>query len=136
MKRVYKILFIVLLQMFFLEHCVTADSLDIVSSKGKSKVRSIWKYEQDFSKHNTEDGISKKIFYLCLNDDGTYNQFVMVVPEANFRYMKAQNYTLDGTWEERNGQLILEENGKKNAIAYTYFVTYFENIDNQIIYTK
>jgi hypothetical protein len=136
MKRVYKILFIVLLQMFFIEQCVTADSLDVTPSKGKSTVRSIWKYEQDFSKYNAEDGIAKKVYYLCLNDDGTYNQYIMVVPEKNYPYMKAQNYTLDGTWEEKNGQLILEENGKKNAIAYTYFVTNFENIDNQIIYTK
>jgi hypothetical protein len=47
-----------------------------------------------------------------------------------------RNYELDGSWVEKNGKIILNEYGKTNEIDYTYFISNFENIDNQVITKK
>lgn len=99
-------------------------------------IRSIWKYEQDQTKYSPEDGISKKIYYLSLNSDGTYHQYVQVVPSSPRDYFKVKNYTIDGKWSEKNGKLILNEYGKENAIDYNFLYSNFENIDNQFIKVK
>lgn len=136
MQCLFKIVSIFIFINYMFISFAFSDSTEIVKSKGKVKFKSIWKYEQDFTKYYGEDGVSKRVYYLCLNDDGTYNQYVQVIPISNYRYLKAQNYMLDGNWEEKNGKLILDENGKKNAIDYSFFVSNFENIDNQFIDTK
>ena len=102
----------------------------------KSTIRSIWKYEQDQSKFSPEDGIAKKIFFLSLNDDGTFHQYVKVIPLSSKDYFRVKNYELDRKWMEKDGKIILEEYGKTSEIDYTYFITNFENIDNQVITKK
>ena len=71
--------------------------------------RSIWKYELDHTKYSPEDGIAKKIFFLSLNSDGTYHQYVQVVPLTPQDYFRVKNYAIDGNWSEKNGKLILNE---------------------------
>lgn len=99
-------------------------------------IRSIWKYEQDQTKYSPEDGVAKKIFYLSLNSDGTYHQYVQVVPISPQDYFRVKNYSVDGKWTEKNGKLILDEYGKENSIDYNFLYSNFENIDNQFITTK
>ncbi|HPA36587.1 MAG TPA: hypothetical protein PLA16_09475 [Chitinophagales bacterium] len=104
-------------------------------TKGKSEpiIRSIWKYEQDLSQYSFENGIAKKIYFLSLNSDGTYHQYVQVVPSNPQNFFRVRNYEISGKWSEKNGQLVLEEYGKENAIDYNYLYSHFENIDNQYI---
>lgn len=99
-------------------------------------IRSIWKYEQDQTKYSPEDGIAKKIFYLSLYSDGTYHQYVEVVPISPRDYFRVKNYAIDGKWSEKDGKLILTEYGKENAIDYNFLFSNFENIDNQFIKVK
>ena len=131
MKKIYKILFLLLIfnSMHFSGY--TEDKIT-----AKSTIRSIWKYEQNATKFSPEDGISKKIFFLSLNDDGTFHQYVKVIPLSAKDYFRVKNYELDGTWKEKDGKIILDEYGKTNEIDYTYFISNFENIDNQIITKK
>jgi hypothetical protein len=113
-----------------------AHSNDTDSYHSKSIIRSIWKYEQDFSQYAYEDGIAKKIYFLSLNSDGTYHQYVQVIPSNPKNYYRVKNYEMDGKWFEKNGKLVLVEYGKENSIDYNYIYTNFENIDNQFITKK
>ncbi|MFN8281926.1 MAG: hypothetical protein U0U67_01865 [Chitinophagales bacterium] len=131
MKKLYNILFFLFLSVSFYSNGFSEDKIT-----AKSTIRSIWKYEQDQSKFSPEDGIAKKIFFLSLNDDGTFHQYVKVIPLSPKDYFRVKNYELDGTWREKDGKIILEEYGKINEIDYTYFITNFENIDNQVITKK
>ena len=94
------------------------------------------KLRQNQTKFSPEDGIAKKIFFLSLNDDGTFHQYVKVIPLSSKDYFRVKNYELDGTWKEKDGKIILEEYGKTNEIDYAYFISNFENIDNQVITKK
>ncbi|HQV77716.1 MAG TPA: hypothetical protein PLJ42_02060 [Chitinophagales bacterium] len=98
--------------------------------------RSIWKYEMDHTKYSPEDGIAKKIFFLSLNSDGTYHQYVQVVPLTPQDYFRVKNYAIDGNWSEKNGKLILNEYGKENSIDFDFMFSNFKNIDNQYISVK
>jgi hypothetical protein len=135
MKNIYILfLFFTLLPLYTL-----ADSSDIdnnSSSGSKAVIRSIWKYEQDLSAYSYDNGIAKKIYYLSLNSDGTYHQYVQVIPSSPQNYYKVRNFEISGKWFEKNGKLILEEYGKENAIDYNFMYSNFENIDNQFISKK
>lgn len=131
---------------FLLKVCMCLSVISLVTpvfasshdtdKNSNSIVRSIWKYEQDQTKYSPEDGVAKKIFYLSLNSDGTYHQYVQVVPVSPQDYFRVKNYTIDGKWSERDGKLILNEYGKENAIDYNFLYSNFENIDNQVIKEK
>jgi len=56
-----------------------------------------------------------------------------VVPSNPQNFFRVRNYEISGKWSEKNGQLVLEEYGKENAIDYNYLYSHFENIDNQYI---
>jgi hypothetical protein len=135
MKKIYKILFTILL-FFTIFHPAIAHSSDTDNLNSKSIIRSIWKYEQDFSQYGLDDGIAKKIYFLSLNSDGTYHQYVQVIPSNPKNYYRVKNYEINGRWYERNGKLVLEEYGKENPIDYNFIYTNFENIDNQFITKK
>lgn len=136
MQNIYKILFQTLIVLIvILPLSIFANNHD--SDKNSDAIiRSIWKYEQNQTKFSPEDGIAKKIFYLSLNSDGTYHQYVQVVPLSPRDYFRVKNYSIDGKWSEKNGKLILEEYGKENAIDYNFLYSNFENIDNQFINVK
>ena len=134
MNRLYKhvsTLCLLLIMSFFVVSPLVAKSKD-----ANNIVRSIWKYEQDQTKYSPEDGVAKKIYFLSLNSDGTYHQYVQVVPISPQDYFRVKNYSMDGKWSEKGGKLILNEYGKENAIDYTYIYSKFENIDNQILTAK
>ena len=131
MKKIYKILFLL-----FILISVHLNGYSDDKITAKSTIRSNWKYEQDQTKFSPEDGIAKKIFFLSLNDDGTFHQYVKVIPLSSKDYFRVKNYELDGTWKEKDGKIILEEYGKTNEIDYAYFISNFENIDNQVITKK
>lgn len=137
MKKIYKILLlhIIILILMIVPVSVYANNHDS-DNNSDAIIRSIWKYEQNQTKYSPEDGIAKKIFYLSLNSDGTYHQYVQVVPLSPQDYFRVKNYSIDGKWSEKNGKLILDEYGKENAIDYNFLYTNFENIDNQFIKTK
>lgn len=136
MKNIYKvILYSTLFIYSSIPISVYANSHDS-DNNSDAIIRSIWKYEQDQTKYSPEDGIAKKIFYLSLNSDGTYHQYVQVVPISPQDYFRVKNYAIDGKWKEKNGKLILDEYGKENSIDYNFLYTNFENIDNQFIKTK
>lgn len=137
MKLVYKILFSLMIWVCAVTPVrVSAHSNDTDSYSPKPVIRSIWKYEQDLSKYDLENGIQKKIYFLSLNSDGTYHQYVQVIPSNPQNYYRVKNYELKGKWFEKNGKLVLEEYGKENAIDYSYLYTNFENIDNEYISQK
>jgi len=136
MKIIYKILFIIITLFTSLPFSVTAHSNDTDNTHSKTIIRSIWKYEQNMSPYSIDDGILKKIYFLSLNSDGTYHQYVQVIPSNPHNYYRVKNYEIDGKWFEKNGKLVLDEYGKENAIDYNYIYTNFENIDNQFITTK
>lgn len=102
----------------------------------ESNVKSIWRYVQDQTKYSPEDGIAQKIYFLSLNSDGTYHQYIQVVPISPKDYFRVKNYTVDGKWSSRDGKLILNEFGKENAIDYSFLYSNFENIDNQVVQAK
>lgn len=136
MKNIYKILLhLVILVVIFVPFSVLANNHD-TDKNSDAIIRSIWKYEQDQTKYSPEDGVAKKIFYLSLNSDGTYHQYVQVVPISPQDYFRVKNYSVDGKWTEKNGKLILNEYGKENSIDYNFLYSNFENIDNQFITTK
>ena len=136
MKNIYKILLhLVILVVIFVPFSVLANNHD-TDKNSDAIIRSIWKYEQDQTKYSPEDGVAKKIFYLSLNSDGTYHQYVQVVPISPQDYFRVKNYSVDGKWTEKNGKLILNEYGKENTIDYNFLYSNFENIDNQFITTK
>ncbi len=136
MKNIYKILLhLVILVVTFVPFSVLANNHD-TDKNSDAIIRSIWKYEQDQTKYSPEDGVAKKIFYLSLNSDGTYHQYVQVVPISPQDYFRVKNYSVDGKWTEKNGKLILNEYGKENTIDYNFLYSNFENIDNQFITTK
>ncbi len=136
MKNIYKILLHFLILVFtIVPFSVYANSHDS-DNNSDAMIRSIWKYEQDQTKYSPEDGIAKKIFYLSINSDGTYHQYVQVVPISPQDYFRVKNYAIDGKWSEKNGKLILDEYGKENAIDYNFLYSNFENIDNQFITSK
>ena len=112
------------------------DNTQTVISHSKSVFKSIWKYEQDLSTQSIDNGISKKIYYLTLCSDGTYHQYIQIFPSNPSNFFKVKSYVLEGKWTDKNGQLILIENGKENAIGYNYLYSNFENIDNQYISKK
>jgi hypothetical protein len=136
MKNIYKILLhLTVLVVIFVPFSVLANNND-TDKNSDAIIRSIWKYEQDQTKYSPEDGIAKKIFYLSLNSDGTYHQYVQVVPISPQDYFRVKNYSVDGKWSEKNGKLILNEYGKENSIDYNFLYSNFENIDNQFIKVK
>lgn len=136
MKNIYKILLhLLILVVIFVPFSVLANNHD-TDKNSDAIIRSIWKYEQDQTKYSPEDGVAKKIFYLSLNSDGTYHQYVQVVPISPQDYFRVKNYSVDGKWTEKNGKLILNEYGKENTIDYNFLYSNFENIDNQFITTK
>lgn len=136
MKNIYKLtLYFTLFIYSSIPISVYANSHDS-DNNSDAIIRSIWKYEQNQTKYSPEDGVAKKIFYLSLNSDGTYHQYVQVVPISPQDYFRVKNYSIDGKWTEKNGKLILEEYGKENAIDYNFLYSNFENIDNQFIKTK
>jgi hypothetical protein len=136
MKNIYKILLhLTILVVIFVPFSVLANNND-TDKNSDAIIRSIWKYEQDQTKYSPEDGIAKKIFYLSLNSDGTYHQYVQVVPLSPQDYFRVKNYSVDGKWSEKNGKLILNEYGKENSIDYNFLYSNFENIDNQFIKVK
>ncbi|MBK9792220.1 MAG: hypothetical protein IPP60_03765 [Sphingobacteriales bacterium] len=136
MKNIYKILLhLLILVVTFVPFSVLANNHD-TDKNSDAIIRSIWKYEQDQTKYSPEDGVAKKIFYLSLNSDGTYHQYVQVVPISPQDYFRVKNYSVDGKWTEKNGKLILDEYGKENSIDYNFLYSNFENIDNQFITTK
>ncbi len=136
MKNIYKILLdLTILVVIFVPFSVLANNND-TDKNSDAIIRSIWKYEQDQTKYSPEDGIAKKIFYLSLNSDGTYHQYVQVVPISPQDYFRVKNYSVDGKWSEKNGKLILNEYGKENSIDYNFLYSNFENIDNQFIKVK
>ena len=136
MRKIYKILVqFYMLVFIFVPFTVFASNND-TDKNTAAVIRSIWKYEQDQTKYSPEDGVAKKIFYLSLNSDGTYHQFVQVVPISPQDYFRVKNYSIDGKWTEKNGKLILNEYGKENAIDYNFLYSNFENIDNQFIKVK
>jgi len=136
MKNIYKILLhLTILVVIFVPFSVLANNHD-TDKNSDAIIRSIWKYEQDQTKYSPEDGVAKKIFYLSLNSDGTYHQYVQVVPISPQDYFRVKNYSVDGKWTEKNGKLILNEYGKENSIDYNFLYSNFENIDNQFITTK
>ena len=137
MKKIYKILLlhIIILILMIVPVSVYANNHDS-DNTSDAIIRSVWKYEQNQTKYSPEDGVAKKIFYLSLNSDGTYHQFVQVVPLTPQDYFRVKNYAIDGKWSEKDGKLILNEYGKENAIEYNFLYTNFENIDNQFIKTK
>ncbi len=136
MKNIYKILLhLLILVVTFVPFSVLANNHD-TDKNSDAIIRSIWKYEQDQTKYSPEDGVAKKIFYLSLNSDGTYHQYVQVVPISPQDYFRVKNYSVDGKWTEKNGKLILNEYGKENTIDYNFLYSNFENIDNQFITTK
>ncbi len=136
MKNIYKILLhLLILVVIFVPFSVLANNHD-TDKNSDAIIRSIWKYEQDQTKYSPEDGVAKKIFYLSLNSDGTYHQYVQVVPISPQDYFRVKNYSVDGKWTEKNGKLILNEYGKENSIDYNFLYSNFENIDNQFITTK
>lgn len=138
MSNIYNTIFVkitvLIIAVFFITPTF-ANNLEAIS-KTKSIVKSIWKYEQNMTKFSPEDGIAKKIYYLSLNSDGTYHQFVQVVPLTPQDYFRVRNYSVDGKWSDRDGKLILNEYGKENAIDYSFLFSNFENIDNQIVEVK
>ena len=135
MKNMYKILYLIVLVFTIMPFMAYANNNDS-DNNSDAIIRSIWKYEQNQTKFSPEDGIAKKIFYLSLNSDGTYHQYVQVVPLSPQDYFRVKNYAVDGKWSEKNGKLILDEYGKENSIDYNFLYTNFENIDNQFIKTK
>jgi hypothetical protein len=136
MKNIYKILLhLTILVVIFVPFSVLANNND-TDKNSDAIIRSIWKYEQDQTKYSPEDGIAKKIFYLSLNSDGTYHQYVQVVPISPQDYFRVKNYSVDGKWSEKNGKLILNEYGKENSIDYNFLYSNFENIDNHFIKVK
>jgi hypothetical protein len=136
MKNIYKILLhLTILVVIFVPFSVLANNND-TDKNSDAIIRSIWKYEQDQTKYSPEDGIAKKIFYLSLNSDGTYHQYIQVVPLSPQDYFRVKNYSVDGKWSEKNGKLILNEYGKENSIDYNFLYSNFENIDNQFIKVK
>ncbi|HNY54258.1 MAG TPA: hypothetical protein PKI86_01470 [Chitinophagales bacterium] len=136
MKNIYKILLhLLILVVTFVPFTVLANNHD-TDKNSDAIIRSIWKYEQDQTKYSPEDGVAKKIFYISLNSDGTYHQYVQVVPISPQDYFRVKNYSVDGKWTEKNGKLILNEYGKENTIDYNFLYSNFENIDNQFITTK
>lgn len=139
MKNIYNILFIsifTIVLMLPVQLLAGSSDTDDYNPKVKAVIRSIWKYEQDFSKYSYEDGIAKKIYYLSLNSDGTYHQYIQVVPSNPKNYYRVKNYEIAGKWFEKDGKLVLVENGKENAIDYNFIYSNFENIDNQFITQK
>lgn len=112
-----------------------ADTSSVEESK-VTKSGSVWKYEQDLSQYAYLDGISKKVYYLTLYLDGTYHQFVHIIPYNSKNYYGVRYYELDGDWSYKDNKLFLNENGKKNAIDYNYFNANFENIDNVMVPEK
>ena len=109
----------------------TKDTAPVTHKSG-----TVWKYEQDLSEYAFLDGISKKIYYLTLFLDGTYHQFVQIIPQNTKNYFGIRYYELDGDWSYKDNKLFLEENGKKNSIDYNYFNANFENIDNLLVPDK
>ncbi len=136
MKNMYNILLYLLFIIFSVFPDLVIANNNDSDKNSDAIIRSIWKYEQNQTKYSPEDGIAKKIFYLSLNSDGTYHQYVHVVPFSPQDYFRVKNYAINGKWSEKNGKLILDEYGKENAIDYNFLYTNFENIDNQFIITK
>lgn len=136
MRTIYKILVQFYMLVFIFGPFTVFASNNDTDKNTEAVIRSIWKYEQDQTKYSPEDGVAKKIFYLSLNSDGTYHQFVQVVPISPQDYFRVKNYSIDGKWTEKNGKLILNEYGKENAIDYNFLYSNFENIDNQFIKVK
>ncbi|MEZ5025179.1 MAG: hypothetical protein R2739_01250 [Chitinophagales bacterium] len=135
MNNIYKILFFFLCSLFLLNPNISV-AKDQDSGDINVTFRSIWKYEMEHPKYSPEDGIAKKIFYLSLNSDGTFHQYVQIIPLTPQDYFRVKNYTVDGKWKEKDGKLILTEYGKENSIDFNYIFNNFENIDNQYIATK
>ncbi len=131
MKKIFKIAFYLLLLVLSPTSYVFGFSSGVDNSK--TTLRSIWKYEQDYSKYSDEEGIAKKIYFLSLNSDGTYHQYIQVVPSNPKNYYHVKNYEIEGKWSEKDGKLILNEYGKESSIDYNFIYSNFENIDNQFI---
>lgn len=135
MKKLYILFFLLI----YIQVSLKADTSDIDTknsssgSNSKAVIRSIWKYEQDLSAYSYDNGIAKKIYYLSINSDGTYHQYVQVIPSSPQNYYKVRNFEISGKWFEKNGKLVLDEYGKENAIDYNFMYSNFENIDNQFI---
>ncbi len=140
MKKIYNILFYSLFALVLLItnfSFANTNNTDTETNNSKDVVfRSIWQYEMDHTKYSPEDGVAKKIFFLSLDSDGTYHQYVQVVPLTPQDYFRVKNYAIDGKWSEKNGKLILNEYGKENSIDFDFMFTNFKNIDNQYISVK
>ena len=100
MKNMYKILYLIVLVFTIMPFMAYANNNDS-DNNSDAIIRSIWKYEQNQTKFSPEDGIAKKIFYLSLNSDGTYHQYVQVVPLSPQDYFRVKNYAVDGKWSEK-----------------------------------
>ncbi len=136
MKKIYtytlKVSLSIVLILLMSASQIFASSQDSDKNSG-SNVKSIWRYVQDQTKYSPEDGIAQKIYFLSLNSDGTYHQYVKVIPISPKDYFRVKDYAVDGKWSSKSDKLILNEYGKENAIDYSFLYSNFENIDNQIV---
>ena len=107
-------------------------SFSFTYSKDVQTIVSIWKYEQ----LNPNDYLSKKIYILHLNSDGTYIQYIQLIPNEQSQFKNVSLFTLTGKWYMKQNKLILVEYNKKNEIDMNYMYSNFENIDNKIILNK
>ena len=89
-----------------------------------ASVISIWKYE----KLNPTEYLSKKIYFLHLNSDGTYIQYIQLIPNDENQFKNVTLFTLTGKWYMKQKRLILVEYDKKNEIDMNYLYSNFENM--------
>lgn len=113
MIKKIKILLIILIILICVLNFSYSKDLNI---KDPTKVVSIWKYE----KLNPTEYLSKKIYYLHLNSDGTYIQYIELIPIENSHFKKVTLFTLEGKWYMKQKRLILVEYDKKNEIDMNY----------------
>lgn len=106
--------------------------LNFSYSKDDAKIVSIWKYEQ----MNPTEYLLKKIFYLHLHLDGTYVQYIQLIPNEQSQFKNVSLFSITGKWHMKENKLVLVEYDKKNEIDMNYIYSNFENIDNRIIVNK
>lgn len=96
-----------------------------INSYSRDRINGSWKYVDTI---NIQTDIKCRTILITLNKNGTYNQFIQIVPRNSSTYFGIRHYEIRGKWFLSKKRIFIEEYGIVKNIALEKFYSKFENI--------
>lgn len=92
----------------------------------KDIIKGSWRHTDSICHIN----ISKKIIVLTLNTDGTYIEYITIIPKNRNTYVGLKHYVISGKWTISKKNICFSEYGITKNIPLDEFYSNFENIQD------